>query len=170
MSTTTDRPNKIHIGRNIKRFREILGVKQEALALTMGEEWNQKRISMMESKPKIDEELLDEVAKALKIPAEAIKNFDEEKTMFNIQHNYEGSNPGTGAVSVTNGDGESVGHNSCTFNPLDKLMETVDELKSLYAENKSLYERLLQSEKELLKNERELLKSEREKVELLKGK
>jgi hypothetical protein len=39
----------------------------------------------------------------------------------------------------------NFGHNNtCTFNPLDKLMELVEE-------NKKLYERLLQAEKE--KNE-----------------
>ena len=172
MSTITDRPNKIHLGRNIKRFREIIGVKQEALALEMGEEWNQKRISMMESKPKIDEELLDQVAKALKIPVEAIKNFDEEKTMMNIQNNFEGSNPGAtnSAIFSTAATGDAVINKECTFNPLDKLMETVDELKLLYAENKNLYERLLQTKEELLTSEKALLKSEIEKVELLKGK
>lgn len=150
MSTITDRPNKIHIGRNIKRFREIIGIKQEALAIELGEEWNQKRISMLESKPNIDMELLDKIAKALKIPVEAIKNFDEEKTMMNIQNNFEGSNPG--AASVVGG---GIENNVCTFNPLDKLMETMEELKALYAENKNLYERMLQTEKEkfeLLKN------------------
>ena len=116
---------------------------------------------MLESKPKIDDELLEQIAEALKIPAEAIKNFDEEKTIMNIQHNYEGSNVGTGSGISSGGD--ATGNNSCTFNPLDKLMETVDELKSLYAENKNLYERLLQTEKDLAK-------SEKEKVELLKGK
>ncbi len=160
MSTTAERQNKIHLGRNIKRFREILGVKQESLAITMGEEWNQKRISMLESKPKIDDELLEQVAEALKIPAEAIKNFDEEKTIMNIQHNYEGSNTGTSAV--TNGD-HATGNNACTFNPLDKLMEAMDKIKLLYDEKEALFERLLQTEKDLLKNEKE-------KVELLKGK
>ena len=151
MSTTTDRPNKIHIGRNIKRFREILGVKQESLAITMGEEWNQKRISMLESKPKIDDELLEQVAEALKIPVEAIKNFDEEKTIMNIQNNYEGANPvanGSGSAIFSGTSGDTTNNNECTFNPLDKLIETMEELKSLYAENKDLYERMLQTEKE----------------------
>ncbi len=147
MSTIAERPNKIHIGRNIKRFREILGVKQESLAITMGEEWNQKRISMLESKPKIDDELLEQVAEALKIPVVAIKNFDEEKTIMNIQNNYEGANPNS-TVSVSGITGDPTTNNSCTFNPLDKLVETMEELKSLYAENKDLYERMLQTEKE----------------------
>ncbi len=151
MSTTANRPNKIHEGRNVKRFREILGVKQEALAIELGEEWNQKRISLLESKEKIEEEVLEEIAKALKVPVAAIKNFDEQKTMMYIQNNYEGSNHSAGSV-FSAGDATN---NACTFNPLDKLMETVDDLKALHAENKNLYERLLQSEREKI----ELLKS-----------
>jgi len=45
----------IHEGRNVKRFREMLGIKQEALAAALGDAWNQK-----------------------KIPSDAIKNFTEE--------------------------------------------------------------------------------------------
>jgi DNA-binding XRE family transcriptional regulator len=33
----------IHQGRNIKRFREMLGIKQEALAHELGEDWSQKK-------------------------------------------------------------------------------------------------------------------------------
>jgi hypothetical protein len=53
MSTTTDRPNKVHEGRNVKRFREKMGVKQEGLAASLGEDWSQKKISVLESKEKI---------------------------------------------------------------------------------------------------------------------
>lgn len=38
MANTTDR--KIHQGRNIKRFREMLGIKQEVLAHELGEDWS----------------------------------------------------------------------------------------------------------------------------------
>jgi len=31
-------PGKIHQGRNIKRFREMMGIKQEALAHELGED------------------------------------------------------------------------------------------------------------------------------------
>ncbi|RZJ75291.1 MAG: transcriptional regulator, partial [Flavobacterium sp.] len=35
-----------------------------------------------------------------------------------------------------------------TFNPLDKLMETVEELKKLHAEKEALYERLLKAQQD----------------------
>jgi hypothetical protein len=79
----------------------------------------------------------------LKVPEEAIKNFDEETAIMNIQHNYEGSN--------NNG---SINGNNYNFNPMDKLMEAMEEIKKLYEallnserEKNALLERLLAEKK-----------------------
>ena len=121
----------IHQGRNVKRFREMLGIKQEGLALELGEEWNQRKISLLEQKEVIEPELLEEVAKVLKVPVEAIRNFDEEKAIYAIQNNYD----------------NSVAHSNFqyqpNFNPLDKYIEAIEEIKQLNLENKKLYEALL---------------------------
>ena len=69
---------KIHHGRNIKRFREMMGIKQESLAFELGPDWSQKKISLLEQKEEVEEELLSQVADILKVPAEAIKSFNEE--------------------------------------------------------------------------------------------
>jgi transcriptional regulator with XRE-family HTH domain len=140
---TAESPNKIHQGRNVKRFREMLGLKQEALALELGDDWTQKRISLLESKEIIEPEVLSEVAKALKVPEEAIKNFDEEKAIYNIQNNYEGSNSGATNVGPAN-----YMNYQCTFNPIDKVVELFEENKRLYVEKIELLERLLQAEKD----------------------
>jgi len=42
--------NKIHEGRNVKRFREMLGIKQDALAADLGDDLNQQKISLLEQK------------------------------------------------------------------------------------------------------------------------
>lgn len=89
----------------------------------------------MESKEKIEDALLAEIAKILKVPEEAIRNFDEETAIYNIQNNYEGSSSNYSGLY------------QCTFNPLDKLIETVEELKKLHAEKEALYERLLKEQK-----------------------
>ncbi len=137
MSTINDRPKKVHEGRNVKRFREMMGIKQEALALSLGEDWSQKKISVLESKDKIEDHLLAEIARILNVPEEAIRNFDEETAVNNIQYNYDNSH------------GHLIGPNYvCTFNPLDKLIETMEELKKLHAEKEALYERLLKSQNE----------------------
>ena len=57
---------KIHQGRNVKRFREMLGIKQEALAYDLGNDWNQKKISMLEQKDVIDDSLLKQISNSLK--------------------------------------------------------------------------------------------------------
>jgi transcriptional regulator with XRE-family HTH domain len=115
--TPTDMP-KVHEGRNVKRFREMLGVKQEVLAADLGQDWTQKRVSLLEQKETIESEILDQVAKILKVSPEAIRNFSEEAAnhFFNTFNDHSGFNY------------------QCTFNPLDKVVE--------------LYERLLASEKE----------------------
>ena len=117
----------IHEGRNIKRFREMLGIKQDALADALGDDWNQKKISLLEQKEIVEPSLLDQVAAILKVPAEAIKNFDEEKAVT--------------VISSTFNDCAAVINNNPVFNPIDKWVEAIEE-------NKKLYERLLQSEKE----------------------
>jgi hypothetical protein len=69
--------NTIHQVRNIKRFREMLGIKQDALAFDLRENWNQKKSAMLEQKATIEPGLLQQVADALNVPAEAIRKFDE---------------------------------------------------------------------------------------------
>jgi len=120
----------IHQGRNVKRFREMLGIKQEALAFELGDDWNQRKISLLEQKDIIEPALLEQVAKALKVPVEAIKNFDEEAAI-----NY---------INTFNDNSTShvIGnHGTYNFNPIDKWIEVIEE-------NKKLYERLLKEKDE----------------------
>ena len=63
------RRNK-HQGRNLKRIRELLGVKQDALAIDLGDDWNQQKESYLEQKEVIDNAILEEVPKILKISPE----------------------------------------------------------------------------------------------------
>jgi len=132
MSTLT-KPN--HIGRKISRIRELRDMKQEALAQALG--ISQQTISAIENSETIEEERLLEVAKALGVTVEAIKNFSEEAAI-NYFNNFTDNSAGTF-------------NNHCTFNPLDKLMESVEE-------NKKLYERLLQAEKDKIEYLEKLLK------------
>ncbi|SEW51882.1 helix-turn-helix transcriptional regulator [Chitinophaga arvensicola] len=127
-------PNKVHEGKNIKRFREMLGMKQDALAFELGDDWNQKKVSLLEGKETVEQEILEQVAKILKVSPEAIKNFNEEAAI-NIISNTFSHNQQAGAYIV---------NNNPTFNPIDKIVQ-------LYDEKIELYERMLASEKE--KNE-----------------
>ena len=78
---TENNSTRVHEGRNVKRIREILGIKQETLASDLG--MNQQKISLLEGKEKLDDEVLLDVAKALKVSPETIRNFNEQAA-FNI--------------------------------------------------------------------------------------
>ena len=129
METGTN--EKIHQGRNVKRFREMLGIKQEAFATELGDDWNQKKVSLLEQKETIEEDLLQQVAKVLKVPVEAIKNFDEEKAI-NI-------------ISSTFNDNSAIINNNPIFNPIDKIIE--------------LYERMLRDKSEMIEKLEGMLKN-----------
>ncbi|MCT4023960.1 helix-turn-helix domain-containing protein [Elizabethkingia anophelis] len=130
----TDMPNKkIHQGRNIKRFREMLGIKQDALAYELGEDWNQKKISLLEQKESVEKDILEQVAKILKVPTEAIENFDEEQAV-NIISN---------TASFDNCQQPAFFNNQPSFNPIDKVVE-------LYDEKIALYERMLKEKDEMM--------------------
>ncbi|MBB6610482.1 helix-turn-helix transcriptional regulator [Pontibacter sp. Tf4] len=128
---TTMKP--AHIGRKISRIRELRGIKQETLAQEMGV--SQQTVSRIETSETIEEDILAKVAQILGVTPEAIKNYSDEAVIT--------------IISSTLHDNAGSVNNNCTitFNPIDKLLEVIEE-------NKKLYERLLQSE--------------REKVELLK--
>jgi hypothetical protein len=104
----------------------MLGIKQEALAYELGEDWNQKKISLLEQKELIENDILDQVAKILKVPADALKNFDEEQAVNIISNN----------ASFDNCQQPAFFYNQSTFNPLDKMVE--------------LYERMLEQQKEMI--------------------
>jgi transcriptional regulator with XRE-family HTH domain len=115
----------LHEGRNVKRLREILGMKQDALAFELG--LSQQAVSQLEQKEALDKELLEKISAVLKIPVEAIKNFDEEKAINIISNTF---------------NDQAINMNyQCNFNPLEKFIEQVEK-------NEKLYEALLQSERE----------------------
>jgi len=122
----------IHEGRNVKRFREMLGIKQEALAIELGEDWNQKKISLLEAKDIVDPPLLQQISAALKIPVEAFQNFDEEQAI-NIISNTFGDNA----------FGHSFNLGTMNFHPVDKLIQ-------LHEEKIVLYERMLKEKDEMM--------------------
>lgn len=136
---------KIHQGKNVARFRQLLLIKQDALASMLGDDWNQMKISRLEAKEEIDDDLLKQVADAMKLPLETLKNFDLENSVVNIQNNSEGANASTGVI---NGVGSQ--NFECTFNPIDKLVEVMDD-------NKRLYQELLKAKEEQIEMMKKML-------------
>lgn len=122
---------KIHQGRNVKRFREMLGIKQEALAYDLGEEWNQKKISMLEQKDIIEDNLLKQISNSLKIPVEAFQNFDEEQAVNLISCSFSDNAMFNNRIEVFNN------------NP-------IEEIKKLHEEKIALFERMLKEKDEMM--------------------
>ena len=111
MNTDTAPNKKVHQGRNIKRLREMLGIKQESLAFDLGV--SQATVSDYEQKEALDEKILEKVSQALKVPVEAIKNMTDEATV-----NY---------INTFN-DNANFNNYGCTFNPLDKVIELYERM------------------------------------------
>ncbi len=119
-----EKKNRRHVGRNLQKIRVYLGMKQEALAADLGV--NQQVISKIEKQEEIEEGFLKRIAEVLGISEEVIKDFDVEKTIFNINHhNYKDANISEGATTYAIVQ---------QINPLEKIVE--------------LYERLLKSEQD----------------------
>ena len=122
---------KVHEGRNVKRFREMLGIKQDALAYALGEGWNQQKISLLEQKETIELPLLQQISNTLKIPVEALKNFDEQQAVNVISNTFDnGSNV------------FEINHNPI-FHPIEQIIK-------LHEEKIALYERMLKEKDEMM--------------------
>ena len=122
---TIENPVKKNVGRNIQKIRVYFGIKQDALAKDLG--MSQQSISKIEQQEEIEETLLLKISDILGVSPEVIRNFDEEKTIYNINNNsFRDNTFEEGASAIAQ-----------QFNPVEKIVE--------------LYERLLKSERE--KNE-----------------
>lgn len=111
----------IHQGRNIKRFREMLGIKQEALAAELGDDWNQRKVSLLEQKEAVEAAILQQVAAVLKLPVEAFQNFDEEQAVNFITNTFNDQSNGYNYYPTFN------------VNPVEKWIEALEEIKRLNA-------------------------------------
>lgn len=123
----------IHQGRNVKRFREMLGIKQDALAYGLGDDWNQQKISLLEQKETIDAPLLQRVAEIMKLPVEAFQNMTDDQAVNIIANTFDNG-------SILYGYQKN---DNCTFHPIDKLVQ-------LHEEKIALYERMLKEKDDMM--------------------
>ncbi|WP_295840471.1 helix-turn-helix transcriptional regulator [uncultured Apibacter sp.] len=129
---------KSNHGANVRRWREWRNINQDVLAEQIGV--SQATLSSYEKKEKLEQDILDKVAKALDIPVEAITEL-EQGTAINI-------------ISSTLHDNSGSIFNSPTFNPLDKVVQ-------LYDEKIALYERMLKEKEEAISLLHEVLRDKK---------
>ena len=122
----------LHIGRKISKIRELRGMKQETLATELG--ISQQAVSKIEQSADVEDEALEKISKILGVPADAIKNFNDDAVLNIISNTF--TSQDTSTLNAINFQP--------SFNPIDKIVE-------LYNEKIVLLERILQAEKE--KNE-----------------
>lgn len=118
----------------------MLGIKQEALAITLGEDWSQKRVSLMEQKETIESNLLEQVAAIFKIPVEAIENLDEEQAVNIIANTFHTNDNAT----------VGIGGNSSNGNDDNRIFHPIDKLVQLHEEKIILYERMLKEKDDII--------------------
>lgn len=128
---------KVHQGRNIKRFRDILGVKQEALAAEL--DMTQQAFSKLEQKEQIDDKILDKIAEALQIPVEALKNMTDEAAVNIVANTFNSHDTSTLTAA-------SISYYP-TFNPIDKVVELYERMLKTEQEKVSLLQEALRDKK-----------------------
>ena len=123
-------------GANVKRWREWRSIKQDVLADQIGV--SQATLSAYEKKDKLDQEILEKVAKALDIPVEAITELNDGASINIVANTFDNY---SSAVHYT-------------FNPIEKIVE-------LYDEKIALYERMLREKEETISLLHEVLKDKK---------
>jgi transcriptional regulator with XRE-family HTH domain len=116
-----------HYGNNIKRLREILGVKQEIIAAELNV--SQQSISDLEKKQFLSDDILERVSKILKVPVDAIKNFNDE-AVVNV-------------IANTFNDAAFFSCHQPVFNQIDKFMDLFERLLKTEQEKNVLLEKTI---------------------------
>jgi transcriptional regulator with XRE-family HTH domain len=129
-------PTTIHHGHNIKRLREMLSVKQDAIAV--GLNMTQQAVSDLEKKAQISDEILEKISKIMNIPVDAIKNFNDETAINIIANTFQ---------DEFHENSSFIGYKS-TFNPIDKIVELYERMLKIEQEKNSLLEQIVAARNE----------------------
>jgi len=131
---TVDYSNVVHIGRKIERVRRLRGMTQTNLGEILG--ITKQAISKMEQTEKIDDDRVKQIAEALGVTEDGLRNYSEEKILYNTINFYENSGVNSASISA---------YTETTNNfPIEKIIK--------------LFEKLLKNEREKfekIKNEKE---------------
>jgi Predicted transcriptional regulators len=106
----------LHKGRKIERVRKLRGLTQTDLAQRLG--ITKQAVSKLEQAEKIGDEKLKEIASALEVTFEGLRDFSEEKVLYNTNNFYENC-----GVITTNMAANIENIN----NPLKELIEVFEK-------------------------------------------
>lgn len=132
METEDIKTRNVHQGANVRKLRQLVGMKQTTFGDLMG--MNQQAVSRLEQKKVLDEDTLFKVANILHVAPEIIRKLEENPTSIVIENNTFQS--GSSNVGVVENQRDNI------------VNHPVDQLMVLSKEQASLYERMLTIEKE----------------------
>ncbi len=104
------------------------------MAAELGHDWNLQEVFLLEQKETLDPAILQQVAAALKIPAEAIQYFEEDKSINIISNTVN---------NTDHASGNSVFSYNTHIHPIEKLVQ-------LHEEKIALYERMLKEKEAMM--------------------
>lgn len=119
----------LHKGLKMERLRKLRGMTQSDLASKLGV--TKQAVSKLEQSENISDEKLKEIAKALEVTFEGLRDFSEEKVLYNTNNFYE--NCGVTATNISSNI-ENI------HNPLKETIEMFE--RQLQAARKELIEAL----------------------------
>lgn len=123
---TVNYTNVLHMGRKIERVRRLRGMTQTELGEVLG--ISKQAVSKMEQTEELNDTKIKQVADALGVTEEGLKNFQEEKVLYNTINFYENCGVNSASISA-HAETETINN----F-PLEKTIE--------------MFEKLLQKERE----------------------
>lgn len=124
MEKTLNSTNAAHMGRKIERVRRLRGFSQTQLGERLG--ISKQAVSKLEQTEKLDDEKIKKVADALEVTEDGLKNYHEERVLYNTINFY---------------DSSSISASGICCNNIENL-NTFDIHQAM-----SLYEKLLASER-----------------------
>ena len=142
METENIKTKNVHQGANVRKLRQLVGMKQTTFGEMLG--MNQQSVSRLEQKRVLEEDTLFKVANILHVAPDIIRNLEENPTSIVIENNT--FQTGSSNVGVVENQRDNI------------VNHPVDQLMALNKEQASLYERMLTIEKEKNALLEELLK------------
>jgi transcriptional regulator with XRE-family HTH domain len=121
METITNN-STLHKGRKVERVRKLRGYTQTELGTRLGG-ISKQAVSKIEQSEEIDDERLKEIADALEVTFEGLKNFNEDKVLYNTINFYE--NSGVTATTISTNVETIINH------PLEKTIEIYEKLLAI---------------------------------------
>ena len=115
---TVNYTNMLHTGRKIERIRRLRGMTQTELGEALG--ITKQAVSKMEQTEQLDDDRLKHIAEALGVTEDGLKNFHEERVIYNTNNFYE--NCGVTSTAISG--------NTENFNnfPIEKTIEMFEKL------------------------------------------